>query len=246
MLAVNSLVQEALELVSMVGDGQQAKGKRSAKALTLLNRVIARLNNDNYFSATLDFKDVQAHGEIVFRKLETGEEAGVGVLDMEPPEAIDGVSRKLGIRWLELRPSNPRDMMARLNYSLADSYSYGVESEDAPSDEKRLVGKLMLNGCADSLFRVFMNNRLPKYELTDIMAVSPIYHDAILYSLAVALCDEYKLYDYKPELERNKSAALAVIDRITLNNRMMGTDMYGYGSYQDAYYNGIAGNGLKL
>lgn len=246
MLAVNSLVQEALELVSMVGDGQQAKGKRAAKALTLLNRVIARLNNDNYFSSTVDFKDIEAHGEIVFKKLEAGEQPGPGVIDMEPPEAIEGVSRKLGIRWLELRGSNPRDMMARKSYSLADCYAYGLSSETAPSGEERLVGTVMLNGVANSLFRVFMNHRLPKYELTDTMAISPLYHDAILYSLAVALCDEYKLYDYKPELERQKGAALAVIDRNALNNRMMENDMYGYGSYQDAYYNGLAGNGLVL
>lgn len=245
MLAVNSLVQEALELTSMVGDGEAADGTLAASALALLNRVIARLNNDNYFSSTLDYRDIDAAGEICFHKLEAGEDPVKGDVDMDPPEAIDGVSRLLGIRWVELIASNPQDMMARKSYSLADSYSYGVTDEVAPSGETRLVGRLILNGVANGKFRVFINRRLPNYELTDTMAISPLYHDAILYSLAVAICDKYKLYDYKPDLERQKGAALAVIDRNTLNNRVI-ENGYGAGSYMDSYYNGLGGNGFHL
>lgn len=245
MLAVNSLVQEALELTSMVGDGEAANGTLAASALGLLNRVVARLNNDNYFSSTLDFKDVHAAGEITFRKLEPGETADPGVIDMEPPESIDGVSRKLGIRWVELMPSNPKDMMARKSYSLANSYCYGISDEVSPGGESRLVGKILLNGVANGEFRVFMNRRLPKYELTDVMAISPLYHDAILYSLAVAICEKYKLYDYKGELEKQMTSALSTIDTNTLNNRTM-ENGWGVGSYLDDYYDGLGGNGLHL
>lgn len=245
MLAVNSLIQEALELTSMVGDGEAAEGTLAASALALLNRTVARLNNDNYFSSTIEYRDVHAAGEIVFRKLEEGEPLEAGVVDIEPPESIDGVSRKLGIRWIELLGSNPRDQMARKSYSLADTYSYGLADEEAPSGERRMIGRLLLNGTAPSMFRVFLNRRLPVYELTDIMAISPLYHDALLYSLAVAICEKYKLYDYKPEMERQKAAALAVIDRNTLNNRFM-NEGYSAGSYMDAYYDGMGGNGLHL
>jgi hypothetical protein len=245
MLAVNSLIQEALELTSMVGDGEAAEGTLAASALALLNRTVARLNNDDYFSSTIDYRDINASGEIVFHKLEEGEDLAPGTVDMEPPESIEGVSRKLGIRWIELLGSNPRDQMARKSYSLADTYSYGVTDEEAPSGERRLVGRILLNGTANSQFRVFMNRRLPVYELTDVMSISPLYHDALLYSLAVAICEKYKLYDYKPEMERQKAAALAVIDRNTLNNRFM-NEGYHAGSYMDAYYDGLGGNGLHL
>ena len=111
MLAVNSIIQEALELTSMVGDGEAADGTLAASALGLLNRVIARLNNDNYFSSTQDYADIGAAGKIYFKKLEEGETFesfdGSACVDMEPPESIAGVSRKLGIRWLQLLPSNP-------------------------------------------------------------------------------------------------------------------------------------------
>lgn len=116
MLAVNSIIQEALELTSMVGDGEAADGTLAASALGLLNRVIARLNNDNYFSSTQDYADIGAAGKIYFKKLEEGEtfesSDGSACVDMEPPESIAGVSRKLGIRWNQLLPSNPRDQMA--------------------------------------------------------------------------------------------------------------------------------------
>lgn len=245
MLAVNSLIQEALELTSMVGDGEAAEGTLAASALGLLNRVIARLNNDNYFSSTVDYRDVDAAGQILFYKLEEGEEPVKGLVDMDPPEAIEGVSRLLGIRWVQLMPSNPRDMMARKTYSLAESYSYGFSEGVGPSGEPRLVGTILLNGVADSKFRVFLAKRLPKYELTDTMSISPLYHDAIVYSLAVAICEKYKLKDYQDDMEREKAAALAVIDRNTLVNRAMEINNFG-SSYMDGYYNGLGGNGLVV
>lgn len=250
MLAVNSMIQEALELTSMVGDGEAADGTLAASALGLLNRVIARLNNDNYFSSTQEYVDVSAGGKIYFKLLEEGEtfesSDGSSCVNMEPPEAVDGVSRKLGIRWLQLLPSNPRDQMAMTSWSLPTTYSYGFKFEKAPSGNDRMVGELLLNGNAHARIRVFMNHRLPKYSITDNMAISPLYHDAILYSLAVAICEKYKLKDYQPEMERQKDAALAVIDVNTLNNRALNSGLVNQESYMDSYFNGLGGNGLSL
>ena len=250
MLAVNTMIQEALELTSMVGDGEAADGTLAASALGLLNRVIARLNNDNYFSSTQEYRDVGAGGKIYFKKLEEGEtfnsSDGSACINMEPPESVEGVSRKLGIRWLQLLPSNPRDQMAMNSWSLPTTYSYGFKFETAPSGKDRMVGELLLNGNAHALIRVFMNHRLPQYSITDNMAISPLYHDAILYSLAVAICEKYKLYDYKGEMERQQSIALSIIDRNTLNNRAMNSGLVSQESYMDAYANGLGGNGLTL
>ena len=246
MLSVNAIIQEALELTSMVGDGEAADGTLAASCLGLLNRVIARLNNDNYFSSTVDYRDVQAGGEVTFHKLEEGEELQPGTVDMEPPESVEGVSRKLGIRWVQLMPSNPRDQMGRYTYSLPMSYSYGFRSETAPSGEQRMVGDLLFDGAASCELRVFFNHRLPKYEITDTMAISPLYHDAILYSLAVAICEKYKLKDYEAGMKTQKAAALDVIDRNTFNNRALNSGLAYNGSYLDGYFNGMGGNGLVI
>lgn len=245
MIAVNELIQEAFEFVSMTGDGEAVDGSQAKSGVALLNRVISQLNNDNYFSSCMDWTEVTAGGTIEFRKLEAGEQPACGTVDKEPPESIAGVSRQVGIRWLQLEPSNPRDMMSVASYSLADTYCYQLDTETAPSGESRDVGRVLLNGTCSSTFRVFYNRILPKYGLQDSIAVSPLYYDAILYSLCVALCDKYKLEDYRPRAQARASSALSVIDRNTLANRAMNTGA-GYGSYMDAYCDGMGGNGLKI
>jgi hypothetical protein len=196
-------------------------------------------------------RDARMHAdgilEVLLEDGETFESSdGSACVDMDPPESIVGVSRKLGIRWIQLLPSNPRDQMAMTSWSLPTTYSYGFRFEKAPSGKDRMVGEVLLNGNAYVQIRVFMNHRLPKYSITDNMAISPLYHDAILYSLAVAICEKYKLKDYQPEMERQKDAALAVIDVNTLNNRALNSGLVNQESYMDSYFNGLGGNGLSL
>jgi hypothetical protein len=91
-----------------------------------------------------------------------------------------------------------------------------------------------------------MNRRIPTLKLTDAIPVSPLYHDAILYSLAEMACIKYKLTDYQPEINREKNAALAMIDRNTLNNRTMENGTRLSTSWDRAYYDGLAGDGLAI
>ena len=251
MLSVNALCQEAAELCSMVGDGEAMDGTLAASFLNLLNRTIAKLNNDNYFSSCLETVDTNAAGEVQFKVLEEGEAVPEGevVINMEPPEAIVGVSRKVGIRWLQLYGSNPQDMAAVHSMTLPSHYCYQVFTETTPHDHtpnNRLVGKLSLNGTGRADLKIFMNRRIPTLRLTDIIPISPLYHDAILYSLAEMACIKYKLADYQGEISREKNAALAMIDRNTLNNRMMENGTRLSSSWDRAYYDGLAGDGLAI
>lgn len=245
MLYTNSLIQEAAELCSMTGDGEAVDGTTAASYLNLLNRVLHRLNNDSYFSSCLDTVVCNASGEIQFKKLEPDEVVpdGVTVINMEPPEAVVGVSRKVGIRWLELYGSNPQDMAAVTSMTLPTHYCYQISTD---TTNNRLVGKLYLNGTGRADIKVFLNRRIGDLQLTDAIPLSPIYHDAILYSLAEAACIKYKLSDYLQEIRDQKNAALAMIDRNTLNNRMMENGTRGLSSWDKAYYDGLAGNGLVI
>ena len=251
MLYVNSIIQEAAEECSLCGSGEALDGTNAAVCLSLLNRVIARLNNDNYFSSCLDTVTVNASGEIQFKVLEPDEVIpdGVTVVNMEPPEAVVGVSRKVGIRWLELYGSNPQDMAAVTSMTLPTHFCYQVFTETTPHDHtpnNRLVGKITLNGTGRADIKVFLNRRIPQLQLVDAIPVSPLYHDAILYSLAEKICQHYKLSDYLTEIRDEKNAALAMIDRNTLNNRMMENGTRGLSSWDKAYYDGLAGNGLVI
>ena len=248
MLSVNALCQEAAELCSMVGDQEAMDGSLAASFLNLLNRTIAKLNNDSYFSSCMDTVDATCAGELYFKQLEENEALpdDITVVNMDPPECVVGTSRQLGIRWIELLPSNPQDMAAAKSMTLPSHYCYETSSEVAPSGKVRLVGRLSLNGHGRATIKVFLNRRFPEYKLTDSIPVSPIYHDAILYSLAYAACVKYKLDDYKQEIRDEKNSALAVIDRNTLNNRAMENSTRMYNSYDQAYNDGLAGNNLQL
>ena len=235
----------------MTGLGETVDGTLAASCLNLLNRTIAKLNNDNYFSSCLETVDINAAGEVQFKVLEEGEvvPAGEYVINMDPPEAIVGVSRKLGIRWLQLYGSNPQDMAAVNSMTMPSHYCYQLFTETTPHDHtphNRLVGKLSLNGSGRADLKIFMNRRIPELKLTDAIPVSPLYHDAILYSLAEMACIKYKLTDYQPEINREKNAALAMIDRNTLNNRTMENGTRLSTSWDRAYYDGLAGYGLAI
>lgn len=245
-LNANSLIQEACELTSMVGDGEAAEGTLAASCLALLNRAVSQLNDDNYFSTAMLTVDKLCGGKVYFKKLEEGEECPEDVIDMEPPEMVAGVSRQVGIRWIQLYCSNPQDMMSVTSMTLPSTYCYQVISEVAPSGDIRLVGELMLNGHARANLRFFVNRRFPEYKITDDLGISPLYHDAILYTLAVMICHKYKLKDYMDDMERLKASALAQIDRNSLTNRALENGTRLAGSYLDGYYNGLAGNGLAL
>ena len=251
MLSVNALIQEAAELCAMTGLGETVDGTLAASCLNLLNRTIAKLNNDNYFSSCLETVNINAAGEVQFKELEEGEVVPDDeyVINMDPPEAIVGVSRKVGIRWLELYGSNPQDMAAVNSMTLPSHYCYQVFTETTPHDHtphNRLVGKLSLNGSGRADLKIFINRRIPNLQLTDSIPVSPLYHDAILYSLAEMMCIQFKLTDYQPEINREKNAALAMIDRNTLNNRMMENGTRLSSSWDRAFYDGLAGDGLAI
>lgn len=251
MLSVNALIQEAAELCAMTGLGEAVDGTLAASCLNLLNRTIAKLNNDQYFSSCLETVDINAAGEVQFKELEEGEIVPEGqvVINMEPPEAIVGVSRKVGIRWLQLYGSNPQDMASVRSMTLPSHYCYQVFTEPVPHDllsKTRLVGKLSVNGTGRADLKIFMNRRIQTLKLTDAIPVSPLYHDAILYSLAEMMCIQFKLTDYQSEINREKNAALSMIDRNTLNNRMMENGTRLSTSWDRAYYDGLAGDGLAI
>ena len=248
MLNVNALIQEAAELCSMTGDAEAVDGNTAASYLNLLNRALTKLNDDSYFSSYQDMVDSPCASHLIFKKLQEGESApdGMYVVDMEPPEVIVGVSRKVGIRYLELDPSTPQAMSATNSMTLPCFYTYGVYSEIGPDGEDRLVGDLWLNGTAVCDIRVFLNRRIPELKLTDNIPLSPIYHDAILYTLAYMACKKYKLADYKEDIREEMNSALAIIDRNTLNNRALENSTAFADSYDRPFYDGMAGNGLAI
>ena len=218
MLSVNQLIYEAYE---DLGFGKEIDGDLQATGERLLNRAITGLNSDNYVSLTVKTIDVVGAGDIVFRKLEDGEEKPSNCIDAEPPDAVQGVSRKIGIRYARLVPSNEEAMDRSFTYSLPTQWCYGVSFETAPSGKQRRVGRVRLNGTYPCEMRVYENSSLPDYKLGDTIYLSPLYHNLILYALEQKMVDRFKLYSYGDKVDLELTKAMKAIDTNTAQNRPM-------------------------
>lgn len=221
MLSVNKLIEEAYD---DLGFGTEIDGEQQAVGVRLLNNAIAGLNSDNYISLTVKTIDVVGAGDIVFKKLEEGEEHGSNVIDAEPPDSVQGVSRKVGIRYARLVPSNVESMDRSFTYSLPTQWCYGVEFEKAPSGNQRRVGRIRLNGTYPCELRVYENMTLPDYQLGEFIYLSPLYRSLILYALEQKMVNRFKLYSYGDKVDLELTKAMKAIDTNTAQNRPMLND----------------------
>ena len=215
-MTVNELIQTACEDLSLVGDGEQVAGELAASCEGCLNRAIADLNADNYISLSVKHYDVNVAGSVYFKKLGENEVADANVIDQEPPDAVQGVSRQVGMRWLALHPSNPQEMDRVITYSYPTLWSYQVDTEQAPSGKIRRVGKVLLNGQNPTQLRIYENSRLPTY----------------------------KLASYREQTQIELTKAMKSIDTTTANNRPLTNGTEGIGDYMSPYYNLLGGLGL--
>lgn len=243
-MTVNELIQTACEDLSLVGDGEQVAGELAASCEGCLNRAIADLNADNYISLSVKHYDVNVAGSVYFKKLGENEVADDNVIDQEPPDAVQGVSRQVGMRWLSLHPSNPQEMDRVITYSYPTLWSYQVETEQAPSGKIRRVGKVLLNGQNPTQLRIYENSRLPTYKLGDTIYLSDLYHNLILYALEMKLVFKYKLASYRDQTQLELTKAMKSIDTTTANNRPLTNGTEGIGDYMSPYYNLLGGLGL--
>lgn len=224
MISVNELIQDACEDLSQVGDGEAVSGELAASCERLLNRAIASLNSDSYISLTVKTHDVVGAGDVVYRKLEEGELPQANAIDQEPPDNVQGVGRKVGIRYVRLTPTNPESMDRGLTYSLPTLYCYGVETETAPSGKTRRVGRIRLNGSYPTDLRIYENSALPNYRLGDKIYLSQLYYNLILYTLEERMVAKYKLYSYSEQVEKDLAGAMKAIDSSTAKNRPLTND----------------------
>lgn len=242
--AVNDIIQTACEDLLLTDDGEPVSGELAAKAEGCLNRAITSLNSDGYVSQNVETLDRTAAGSIIFKSLEPGETAGGNVVNMEPPDTVTGVSRKVGIRWMRMRPSNIQQMNRTNTYSYPTTWCYGVKSETAPSGNTRQVGVLSLNGTYPAELRVYLNSQLPHYKLGDMIYLSSLYYNLVLYALEQKLVEKYKLKSYEDGVVRELGAAKRAIDTNTANNRPLDNGIDEGGSYLDGYFDLLGGNGF--
>ena len=246
MISVNKLVQEVYESLNMVGLGEAADDTLAVTGCNELNRLISDLNNEDYIAMTQKWVDATPQNKIVFKKLREGEEAEPYVIDMTPPEKIEGVARQVGNRWLPLMSSDIMQIANRSPVQLPTSWYYGREYEQVSEElgeEMREVGTVTLDGWSRSKLRVWYNSQLPKYTLKDTIYLSDIYNNLLFSGLKYRLAEYHELSDSKKaSAYSDYLKASRMIKRNNITQRMLQTGPV-CGSYNDSYQNGLAGAG---
>lgn len=245
MIAVNKLIDICYKMINVTSPEDSSGGYLAEIAVEQLNMLITELNGQGYISLTQDSVDVQGAREIYFKKLVLGEEGAPNIVDMEPPEKLDGVSRRVGISWLPLDSIDYQQMCERNCTSLPHAYNYGRVFEPIPDDpdgHQRCVGVLRLDGHNTQGVRVFLSAKLPQYTLDDTVYLPDAYNNMLVQGLCMKLCEWQKLYDYVDRYDTAFTAAKSLIKRQNITQRMIQTGPIGR-SYKDDYADGVTGNG---
>jgi len=255
MIAVNQLIQDAYESIGMTGLGEAVgtydstddygDGNMSVVACKELNRLITQLNNQGYIAMAQKFVDVPCAKVIHFRKLQAGEIRDDVTVDMEPPEKIEAVARKVGDRYIVLTNNNAVQMAGKNPFTIAMTWTYDTEIETVPSElEQRVVGILTLDGDPRNSVRVWYNSKLPQYKLDDTIFLSDLYNELLMSGLCLRLAKYFELSEEKKaDLNRDFTSAKTLIKRNNITQRMLQNSKL-MGDYRDAYFNGLNGVGM--
>lgn len=247
MIQVNKLIQMCNEMVNVVSNEDSLDGGLAQVSVNQLNLLISELNSQGYLSMSQNYVDHGNCRELRFKVLTDAERVNPdpNVIDMEPPEVIDGVSRRIGVSYLPLHPIDLQQMSQKNPLTLAQAWNYGRYYEPIPGDldgNQRGVGLLRLDGWCQQGIRVFLSAKLPTYNLDDTIYLPDLYNNMLIQGLCTKLCDWHKLDEYKQRFDDAYTAAKMLIKRQNITQRMIQCGPLG-GSYKDSFYDGIAGEG---
>lgn len=257
MIAVNQLIQDAYESIGMTGLGEAVgtydstddygDGNMSVVACKELNRLITQLNNEGFIAMAQQWVDVPCASDIYFRKLQAGEIRTDTSVNMEPPEKVESVARRVGDRFIVLNNSNAVQMSQKNPYTIALSWTYDTKLETTPDDHvpnNRLVGHLHLDGDPRNQVRVWYNSKLPTYNLNDTIYLSDLYNEVLMSGLCLRLANYFELSpEKKADCNTDFIAAKSLIKRNNITQRMLQTNRLGT-DWRDSYFNGLNGEGM--
>lgn len=248
-ISVQQLVQTACQNCTLVGDGQSVPGTMYGTtardgALGLLNNLFSELSSQGYIVSGFSEKEFTyskpailcGSGSMFF-----DDEVVLGVI----PQKLEGVSRKIGERWLPLHSCNRQQMAQRNTMQLPTSWTYEVTKTGVLYHGQEIIvehGLLVLDTKKPTPIKIWFSQPL-KADLNDTtLYLSDIYFDLLLNGLCVKLCVKYKLTDYLPIFEQQFRQAKNLIKRINATQRMLQRGDLG-GGYDDSFYNGLGGVG---
>ena len=160
------------------------------------------------------------------------------------PDRVVTLSRKLGIRYIQLFPAERQILDAKTKMGLPTFFTCEtqLEKHKVENIEYNYEVFIIETDSIQSLeYRVTYLKTLPQYKLNDKLYFSEKILSILEDGLCAKLCLRYKLLDAKAMFDEEFANAVRLLKRVNQSNRPMTYEGIG-GSYLDSYYNGFAPN----
>lgn len=160
------------------------------------------------------------------------------------PDRVITLSRKLGIRYIQLFPGERQILDTKTKMGLPTFFTCEtqLEKHKVENIEYNYEVFIIETDSIQSLeYRVTYLKTLPQYKLNDKLYFSEKILSILEDGLCAKLCLRYKLLDVKTMFEEEFANAVRLLKRVNQSNRPMIYEGIG-GSYLDNYYNGFAPN----
>lgn len=160
------------------------------------------------------------------------------------PDRVITLSRKLGIRYIQLFPGERQILDAKTKMGLPTFFTCETQLEKHKVENIEYNYEVFIIE-TDSIqpleYRVTYLKTLPQYKLNDKLYFSEKILSILEDGLCAKLCLRYKLLDVKAMFDEEFANAVRLLKRVNQSNRPMIYEGIG-GSYLDNYYNGFAPN----
>lgn len=160
------------------------------------------------------------------------------------PDRVITLSRKLGIRYIQLFPGERQLLDAKTKMGLPTFFTCETQLEKHKVENIEYNYEVFIIE-TDSIqpleYRVTYLKTLPQYKLNDKLYFSEKILSILEDGLCAKLCLRYKLLDVKAMFDEEFANAVRLLKRVNQSNRPMTYEGVG-GSYLDNFYNGFAPN----
>ena len=160
------------------------------------------------------------------------------------PDRVVTLSRKLGVRYIQLFPGERQFLDAKSKLGLPKFFTCETQLEKHKVENVEYNYEVFIieTDSIQSLeYRITYLKTLPHYTLNDKLYFSEKILSILEDGLCAKLCLRYKLLDVKPMFEEEFANGVRLLKRVNQSNRPMSYEGIG-GSYLDNYYRGFAPN----
>jgi hypothetical protein len=160
------------------------------------------------------------------------------------PDRVVTLSRKLGIRYIQLFPGERQllDAKAKMGRPTFFTCETQLEKHKVENVEYNYEVFIIETDSIQSLeYRITYLKTIPQYKLNDKLYFSEKILSILEDGLCAKLCLRYKMLEVKAIFDEEFANAVRLLKRINQSNRPMTYEGIG-GSYLDSYYNGFAPN----